>query len=602
MAASVPSDTIHSLSGQGVGNRAMETPDQVSTQVRNQQMRVPTEPVAILWDIENCPVPGEIRAEDVAGNIRMALRVHPAVRGAVTLFSAYGDFNNFPRRLREGCQRTGVNLIDVPNGKKDAADKAILVDMFLFALDNPPPSTILLISGDVDFAPALHKLGQRGYTVVLAIPAGVGVSSALCNAGRFVWDWPSVARGEGLVPAKSFLSRTHDLVNNPPGCFSSDDSDFPNDEEAIVYRGIPQNGYIVGTSSNQTYNINLVGDTNAQSVVRNANSAVMAMHTYSQVNVPISRPQGTYLVQSSSAMQKNLTFTMSPPATYAGRPVPTTYLADSSQSGIASETTAGLNSTSWVQPGDIQGLKGQIAKLLDMYGGSLLLGRVPSEYHKVFGRPLYLAEYGSCKLVNLIKKMQDTFCIEGKGTRKVLSIRGSGNASGSSRHGREDINPSNKDLSEEVCREDHTIKKGKGVQGPYSDPDTCNNLRNEDEDYGVKVNTVCFSDEGSDDDPPEEFRNGDELLQADMNAEEYAAEARLEVFKQELQELLVSHACKILMSRFLNLYQQRYARDLDYSVFGVKELEALLEKVRDVAIMEEEQGTKRKFLVANCGS
>jgi hypothetical protein len=37
----------------------------------------------------------------------------------------------FPRKLREGCQRTGVNLIDVPNGRKDAADKAILVDLFL---------------------------------------------------------------------------------------------------------------------------------------------------------------------------------------------------------------------------------------------------------------------------------------------------------------------------------------------------------------------------------------------------------------------------------------------------------------------------------------
>lgn len=172
----------------------------------NQQGRTsPHGSVAILWDIENCPVPSDVRPEDVAGNIRMALRVHPVIRGAVTMFSAYGDFNAFPRRLREGCQRTGVKLIDVPNGRKDAADKAILVDMFLFALDNPPPSSIMLISGDVDFAPALHILGQRGYTVILVIPSGVGVASALCNAGRFVWDWPSVARGEGFVPPTKVL-------------------------------------------------------------------------------------------------------------------------------------------------------------------------------------------------------------------------------------------------------------------------------------------------------------------------------------------------------------------------------------------------------------
>ncbi|KAG0613608.1 hypothetical protein M758_6G115400 [Ceratodon purpureus] len=105
-----------------------------NTLAQQQQLRAPPPqvqsiscPVAIVWDIENCPVPGEVNAEDVAGNMRIALREHPHV-GAVTMFSAYGDFNHFPRKVREGCQRTGVNLIDVPNGKKDAADKAILVD------------------------------------------------------------------------------------------------------------------------------------------------------------------------------------------------------------------------------------------------------------------------------------------------------------------------------------------------------------------------------------------------------------------------------------------------------------------------------------------
>ncbi|XP_058216321.1 uncharacterized protein LOC131327269 [Rhododendron vialii] len=192
-------------------------------------------PVAILWDIENCRVPRDVRPEDVAGNIRMAVRVHPIIKGPVTLFSAYGDFNVFSRNLREGCQRTGVKLIDVPNGRKDAADKAILIDMFLFALDNPPPSSIMLISGDVDFAPALHILGQRGYTVILVIPSGVGVSSALRNAGRFVWNWPSVAGGggEGFVPPSRNLIRPRvgpaKIAGHLMGCHINDNPNGMNE-------------------------------------------------------------------------------------------------------------------------------------------------------------------------------------------------------------------------------------------------------------------------------------------------------------------------------------------------------------------------------------
>ena len=44
----------------------------------------------------------------------------------------------------------------------------------------------------------------------------------------------------------------------------------------------------------------------------------------------------------------------------------------------------------WVQPGDLIGLKGQLVKLLELSGGCLPLTRVPAEYNKLFGRPLYM--------------------------------------------------------------------------------------------------------------------------------------------------------------------------------------------------------------------
>lgn len=49
---------MSSPSGSTTGNQTVDAADQVSTQVRNQ-------PVAILSDIENCPVPTEVHAEDV---------------------------------------------------------------------------------------------------------------------------------------------------------------------------------------------------------------------------------------------------------------------------------------------------------------------------------------------------------------------------------------------------------------------------------------------------------------------------------------------------------------------------------------------------------
>ncbi|XP_024979369.1 uncharacterized protein LOC112516521 [Cynara cardunculus var. scolymus] len=426
-------------------------------------MRKTNGPIAILWDMENCPVPSDIRPEDVAGNIRMALRVHPVLEGAVNMFSAYGDFNGFPRRLREGCQRTGVKLIDVPNGRKDAADKAILVDMFLFALDNPPPSSIMLISGDVDFSSALHVLGQRGYTVILVIPSGVGVSSALSNAGSYVWDWPSVVRGEGFVPpSRSRAIASSDVAGLLMGPQIGDNSDSKNEEEAIVYRGI---------SMVSEFNTSLVSTSKSYSL------------------------------------------------------------------------PSDLNDVMWVQPGDLIGLKGQLVKLLELSGGSLPLGRLPAEYQKFFGRPLYVSEYGTLKLVNLLKKMSDAISIEGKGQKKLVYLK--------------------------KCMMEDTIKherKGKATR---------------EENMGVGS-----SDEFSDDErvvvEERDDRSNENLIQ----------------FRYELQELLVSYSCRIFLGCFEAIYQQRYKRPLNYQRFGVDKLEELFEMVNEVVILHEEPLSKMKFLVA----
>ncbi|MCI67286.1 endonuclease or glycosyl hydrolase, partial [Trifolium medium] len=73
---------------------------------------------------------------------------------------------------------------------------------------------------------------------------GVGVSSALCNAGKFVWDWPVVARGEGFVPPSKALVPPRGGSVEPSrylmGCHINDSAGGQNEEEAIVYSGMSQ--------------------------------------------------------------------------------------------------------------------------------------------------------------------------------------------------------------------------------------------------------------------------------------------------------------------------------------------------------------------------
>ncbi|PWA84184.1 Limkain-b1 [Artemisia annua] len=467
---------------------SMEQQTHMSLQNTNspqQNRNISDGPIAILWDMENCPVPSDMCPEDAAGNIRMALRVHPIINGTVTVFSAYGDFNGFSRRLREGCQRTGVKLVDVPNGRKDAADKAILVDMFLFALDNPPPACIMLISGDVDFSHALHVLGQRGYTVIIAIPSGVGVSYALRNAGSFVWDWPSVVRGEGFVPS------SRPMVGPNPVYQMTGNSNYQNEEEAIVYRGISQSYY-------------------------NSKGFSMVSQSLSEYNsIPC---------------------------------LPTTSRSFSYPNGLNEMSVRQVssyeqNDLMWVQPGDLTGLKGQLVKLLDSCGGCLSLARLPAEYQKSFGRPLYVSEYGTLKLVDLLKTMGDKIAIEGKGQRRFVYLKKclAGPISSPLDMGKTDV-------------------KGK-------------NIREENTDAGAGIGS---SDEFSDDE------------RVVLEEQDLLVDERLDEFKFELQEILVSCSCRILLGCFEAIYQQRYKRPLDYRRFGVSDLEELFEKMGDVVVLVEE--------------
>ena len=81
------------------------------------------------------------------------------------------------------------------------------VDILAHAIDFPPPSTVILISGDRDFSYAVSTMRLRGYRVVLLAPGAA--HSSLRSQASVVYEWPrSVLQPEMPAPTPPPKSRT----------------------------------------------------------------------------------------------------------------------------------------------------------------------------------------------------------------------------------------------------------------------------------------------------------------------------------------------------------------------------------------------------------
>ena len=165
----------------------------------------PSGAVLVIWDIENCAVSKSVEPVVAVQKVKQFMRRY----GRVTELRAFGDMRTLSPATRASLQGIGVSLLDVPNNRKEAADKAILVDLFCWALEHAPPATIVLISSDRDFSVALSRLADRQYTIVLVHAAVMERGSKRANpaaaAAEEVWDWPTV---QGVGDADSVSAAT----------------------------------------------------------------------------------------------------------------------------------------------------------------------------------------------------------------------------------------------------------------------------------------------------------------------------------------------------------------------------------------------------------
>jgi len=98
--------------------------------------------------------------------------------------------------LQAQLQASGVSMIHCPHfSMKEVVDRALTVDMLVFAFDSFAPATVVIITGDRDFTYAISTLRMRGHRVVLIMPSERTPSHLRDNVDvavswKDVLEWP----------------------------------------------------------------------------------------------------------------------------------------------------------------------------------------------------------------------------------------------------------------------------------------------------------------------------------------------------------------------------------------------------------------------------
>jgi hypothetical protein len=158
---------------------------------------------ALFWDVENVPVPNGVSGT----RFFLALCDYVQMHGPFSRIVAAADVGKkYPmvsRQVRSELVRCGVSVIDVDHeSRKNVVDATLVAQIFAFALDTPPPATIVLVAGDIDYAMALSVLRTRNYTIVLVTPSNIPIRCELVDVAHHTYDisaiLSSAATSEGV--------------------------------------------------------------------------------------------------------------------------------------------------------------------------------------------------------------------------------------------------------------------------------------------------------------------------------------------------------------------------------------------------------------------
>ncbi|THH11368.1 hypothetical protein EW145_g680 [Phellinidium pouzarii] len=149
-----------------------------------------------------------------------ANKIREAVQplGAVQMFKAYLDVNlQFTKVVQHSeLQSSGVSLIHTPhNAKKEVADKILLADLIMFALEGEGLSSIVLISGDRDFSYAVSSLRCRGHGIFfISPPSSTHHSLEFLADGIFDWRADILERKDPSFKIRALLNKRPHLLSS----------------------------------------------------------------------------------------------------------------------------------------------------------------------------------------------------------------------------------------------------------------------------------------------------------------------------------------------------------------------------------------------------
>lgn len=153
----------------------------------------------VFWDVDNLALSNKFDFTKITQVMAKSLtEAKIGVDCSDVMLYAYGDKHNWCKNFRKDILKSNRSAMvqHVPSEYADACDMSLMSRMQIWAAENRPPATVVLISGDSDFLNVTSFLRQVGYFVVVVCPKG-RATLRLQSVPDCVLDWSCFARGEG---------------------------------------------------------------------------------------------------------------------------------------------------------------------------------------------------------------------------------------------------------------------------------------------------------------------------------------------------------------------------------------------------------------------